>query len=78
MLYIMYGPDGTFQDEKVWHTGKPVPEIPLTNICRLQADGDELLFINARFPGYAVRGVRVAHFVGDVAKNIYCNLHQVR
>lgn len=74
MLYIVF--DRNFKErterEQTWYVGTPVPNIEPHRIIELQADGDEKEYIESKV-GPTIKG-DVAHFYGDIARNIFINL----
>jgi len=56
------------------HTGESIPYNLAEQTLQVQADGDELMFINARMPGLPQRiGRSVQRWFGDDAKFIVGN-----
>ena len=79
MMYITTT-DGKLME---WHVGEPSPTSPyiyggfkyFPNVICVQADGDELDFINTSFTNLRTRqNKRVVHFFGDDAKTIVGHL----
>lgn len=65
-----------------WHVGEaiPVPKtrvgVPTPKVIEVQADGDELTFIDESFSfiPFPMEPVRVVRWFGDMAQFIYHNL----
>jgi hypothetical protein len=67
-----------------WRVGEKVPDVPVERIVELQADGDELEYIENIFSlpcgSYGVCSIPIAHtnrisrWYGDIARTIYLNL----
>lgn len=68
---MMYLSD-TNGKERVWHIGEARPGL-LNDICEeVQADGDELEYIENNFSNIPYRkGVSVLNWKGDIAQFIY-------
>jgi hypothetical protein len=63
-----------------WHVGEKVPDVPVERIVELQADGDELEYIENIFSTHGKCSIpipyakRVVRWYGDIARTIYLNL----
>lgn len=68
MLYIV-----SKNQEKTWYVGNPVPK--MENVIEVQADGDELHYIEMHFRGIPIACKKqVVKWTGDFAVFIYNNL----
>lgn len=70
MLYIT-----DTNDQTIWqgHTGEKTPELSISSVAEVQADGDELL-VCLRLVGRTTPSkMRVYCFVGDEARTIFRN-----
>ena len=58
-----------------WHVGEPVPAIAIAADSAVQADGDELVFVESRFQNIPMRVAKsVVRWQGDLARFIVQNL----
>jgi len=72
MLYIIGKDTGKTW---TWHVGEKINAlINIHQIDQLQADCDELVYIQKMFPAFTPRYRQVAHFYGDIARTILLNL----
>lgn len=71
MLYIETSNKGIIH----WHTGGSVPCIDISEVIEVQADGDELQYIQTHMPTLPhANHIRVVNWYGDHAKFIAGNL----
>jgi hypothetical protein len=73
MLYIAEGTQEGANSIS-WHVGEPLPEIDVSRVLVVQADGDELEFIYREFANIPHGRGGVVMWYGDMAKFIAGNL----
>ena len=74
MVIITYNEEAGTPQEIEWHCGEPAPTHPHC-VDIIQADGDELLYIERVFGNIPTRlDSRVVQWHGDIAKFIIANL----
>jgi len=75
MLYIVHVIPGSPHPSKTveWHTGEKLPDIDWKNVRELQADGDELAYIE-NLMGSKMFNKPSNTFVGWLAQQIFVNL----
>jgi len=75
MLYIVHVQQGSPRPAKTteWHVGEKMPEIDWKNVRELQADGDELAYLE-NLMGSKMFNKSSVRFVGWLAQQIFVNL----
>lgn len=64
----------TRHTNREWHIGQPMPNVEADSIKSLQADGDELDYIVAKFSNIPFCNENVQIWISTMAQYIYTNL----